>query len=154
MILLMRALFSLFLISVSVSVSVSACAQDGGKSGKLVGRWMSVGMDGDVMECPNLLTFSSDGRYSVRNDCYGMNPRNPVTESGKWVFNSGDSQIQFRDRAFVTNYFLWEPVEELRVRVEELFRNTLTLAFGKKAAQFESYKKVEKDRAELEDTHK
>ena len=138
---LARALFVLFLIS------TSACTQGGEKSGKLVGRWMNTSVDGDAIECPDLLVFDSDGRYSILNDCYGKDPRNPVTESGKWIFSSSASQLRLSDRVFVTNYSLWERTEELQVRVEKLSSNTLTLTFGEEV-QAENYKKLEKPLSE------
>lgn len=134
---LARALLVLFLIS------TSACAQDGEERGKLVGRWVNAGVDDDAIECPDLLAFDSDGSYSILNDCYGIDPRNPVTESGKWVFNPSESQLQLNDRVFVANYSLRDPTEELRVRVEKLSGDALILTFGEKEAQSESYKKIE-----------
>lgn len=132
----MRSLFTFFLIN------LSACAEEGDTGGNLVGRWMNTDINGDAIECPDLLIFDSNGSYSIINDCYGIAPRNPVTESGKWIFSSSESLLRLSDRVFVTNYSLLEPTKELRIRVEKLSASTLILIFGEKATKSESYRKI------------
>lgn len=134
----MKSLFAFFLIN------LGACAQEGDTGGNLVGQWMNTDTNGGAIECPDLLIFDSNGNYSIVNDCYGIEPRNPVTESGKWIFISSESLLRLNDRVFVTNHSLMEPTKELRIRVEKLSPSTLTLTFGEKATQPERYRKVRK----------
>jgi len=54
--------------------------------------WIEVSGD---YECPDLLIFSGS-EYEVINDCYGINPRKPVIDSGS--FEIKDGYFIFTDR--------------------------------------------------------
>jgi hypothetical protein len=63
---------------------------------ELVGQW---GLVETGNECPYVLSFDSEGGYMVLNDCYGLDPRAPVVETGQFIFNNRTSGgIEFVDR--------------------------------------------------------
>lgn len=63
---------------------------------ELVGQW---GLVESGNECPYVISFDSEGGYMVLNDCYGLDHRAPVVETGKFIFNNGTpGSIEFVDR--------------------------------------------------------
>ena len=85
----------LFYISFFIQALFSSvgCAE---QNNKLVGQW---GLIEPGSECPYVLSFNGEGRYVIFNDCYGLDPRNPIVETGQFILNNGaPASIEFVNR--------------------------------------------------------
>ena len=50
--------------------------------------WMQTSEEGGPLECPDVIELSN-GQYHVLNDCYGMDPKRPVIETGEYSCGAG-----------------------------------------------------------------
>lgn len=72
-----------------------------------------------------------DGSYSVLNDCYGVDLRNPTTEVGKWAFGEGNDELSFERRQFEGNYFLGgDPSDPLVAKALRVSEDEIVLQFN------------------------
>ena len=78
---------------VLILFSSIGCAE---QNNELVGQW---GLVEPGNECPYILSFDREGEYMVLNDCYGLDPLNPVVETGQFFFtNNALGVIEFANR--------------------------------------------------------
>jgi hypothetical protein len=72
------------------------------KGNELVGQW---GLIEPGNGCPYVLSFDSEGGYTVLNDCYGLDPRNPIVETGQFIFSNGMlGSVEFVNRKLNGGY--------------------------------------------------
>lgn len=111
----------------------SACYGEKTQRSILVGEWLLKGAVGQPspVECPDLLMLRKDGSYSVLNDCYGVDLRNPTTEVGKWAFGEGNDELSFERRQFEGNYFLGgDPSDPLVAKALRVSEDEIVLQFN------------------------
>lgn len=58
----------------------------------LADTWLQVGEDGYMIECPDAIELE-ESRYTIFNECYGVDPRNPVVEIGSYKLI--ENQVSF-----------------------------------------------------------
>lgn len=121
------------LLILLISFLGSACYGEKSQSSIVVGEWLLKGAVGQLppAECPDLLVLRKDGSYSVLNDCYGVDMRNPVTEVGEWIFGNGNNELSFESRKFEGNYFFGsESSDPLIAKVIRVSEDEMILQFN------------------------
>jgi hypothetical protein len=101
---MMKTTFAIcFVLTFSI---FEATAQSVINKKNILGKWeYSKKNDKNLfVECPDILNFKSDGKYTVLNECYGNDGMNPVVETGSWKLSSSKKQLSFT-RKFLINYF-------------------------------------------------
>ncbi|MEH6638605.1 MAG: hypothetical protein V7717_04980 [Porticoccaceae bacterium] len=69
---------------------------------------------GDGIECPDALELR-DQSYTIFNDCYGFDPRNPVIETGQ--IEKEEEYIYFSSRKVKQVSFLQDGTTSLKLKV-------------------------------------
>ena len=125
-----------FFISFSVYV---VTAQSPINKNFLIGKWeYSKKNDKNLfVECPDVLTFKSDGKYTVLNECYGNDGMNPIVETGYWKLNSNKKQLSLNRKFLINYYFLGSKKERVVIKIVKFTSKSLTIRFGKKVELYE-----------------
>jgi len=130
-------------ILIILLMSNSACSQNA--SHKIIGSWLYKGTENNkkqVIECPDMLVFNTDGNYSILNDCYGDDIESPTVEQGKWTFDSKENKITLKDRKFSTNYNFHDSSPALAFYIRESTDKFLKICFNQNNCTVEKYEKT------------
>ena len=112
--------------------------------GLFPGHWLYKGAAGQTaaIECPDVLVFEDGGSYHVLNDCYGVDPRFPLTEKGRWAFKKDLGQISLTERVFEGNYYFLTKDSELTLIVGSLSDQKLTLSRDLSDIVYDKYERM------------
>jgi hypothetical protein len=89
------------------------------------------------VECPDVLIFKSDGKYTVLNECYGNDGMNPIVETGYWKLNSNKKQLSLNRKFLINYYFLGSKKERVMIKILKFTNKSLTIKFGKRLELYE-----------------
>jgi len=122
-----------------ITALASACSAEEANKKQITGQWLA-GAKNHQIECPDLLEFHDDKRYTIINDCYGTDIRDPVTERGRWE-EQENNEILFKNRDFESNYFFGGQIDDpLSIKVMTVSGDKLILQI--EGASIEHYRKV------------
>ena len=96
--------------------------------------WETVAEDGSKIECPSFL-FIDGGSYEVLNDCYGMEPKHPVVESGR--IEQSESSVSFIDRAVDQPVFIGDGDDDVEFSVVERGGDYIVLGLDSRLYRFQ-----------------
>ena len=96
---------------------------------------MWVLIDGDS-ECPDVLEVN-EASYVILNDCYGLDPKNPIIESGS--FTSGDGYFSFLLRKVEQPSFLKGDSKSKKFRTLKSPNDELHLQDGSRVFKFRQH---------------
>lgn len=88
----MRLLIPATVLGLLLSVTDEArCAPQA--DGPVTGIWVYSGTEGmlGTQECPDFITFATEGRYRVENECAATDPRDPLVETGTWILERSEA---------------------------------------------------------------
>ncbi len=125
-----------FLLSFFVSI---INAQSSINKRILIGKWeYSKKNDKNLfVECPDVLNFKSDGKYTVLNECYGNDGMNPIVETGFWRLNSDKKQVILSRKFLINYYFLGSQKEKITMKIIKFTGKSLIIKFGGKVELYE-----------------
>lgn len=134
------------LLTLSIFIlSIKACYSQENNTSMIKGKWIYSDVE---EECPDLIYFQSGGVYSIFNDCGSDNPKSPIIERGRWIYNNKKEEIIFSDRKYISQNSIFSEHhgdgECLTFRVVEVSINRLVLSFVNKNGNYivEHYRKI------------
>lgn len=131
-----RILSNSLLFTFSICV---ATAQSPLNERKLLGKWEYSNKNDKKLfvECPDVLNFKSDGKYTVMNESYGNDGMNPIVETGFWKLNSNKKQLSLCRKFLINYYFLGSKKERVVIKIVKFTSKSLTIRFGGKVELYD-----------------
>lgn len=80
--------------------------------------WIQVSDGTYMLECPDAITFDKE-KYVIFNDCYGLDPKYPVIETGRYENKEGF--ISFIQREPTQQSFLGEDTRDRKLTLERKY---------------------------------
>lgn len=109
----------------------SLCAQ---KGPTIEGTWILERVNSEtIIECADVITFNGNGNYAILNDCYGIDAKRPVIESGTWNYDAERMVITLSNRDFVTDisdYVYRDNAQILTLELREIGDNRMVICFN------------------------
>ncbi len=102
------------------------------------GEWRFCGVsESEFVECPDILVLEENGSYKILNDCYGVDPINPIIETGDWSFNEKDNILKLinRDLSHGGGYTIWNKTNTQDFKVKLVDGNLIQLSYYSKEKQ-------------------
>ncbi len=91
----------------------------------------------EKIECPDVLELSGNN-FIIFNDCYGLDPKEPIIETGK--VEIGNNYFFFSDRKIKQQSFLQENTKRQKLKVLLKTKDELKLQSGTKVFMFKRIK--------------
>ncbi len=89
--------------------------------------WFQTEKDGSAIECPDVVVIDKS-EYEILNDCYGLDPKHPVIESGVVVMEK--DAVSFVDREVSESTFLGEGQRNVQFKRSRVGDGILHLSNG------------------------